>query len=123
MLAAEPHKRATGQHQSLAILATEVGDGLEVGAQLAQQPQQLDIALGFALELARGAHLIEVAIQVQLEQIGRIIGRAPGVLGLSPGKAQPPDLNAIDPQVDDAHQMIVSDQLIERHRKQAALRS
>src|SRR5262249_32664256 len=41
----------------------------------AQQPHHLDVATCLALEPPRGADLIEVAIQIQLQEIGRMVGR------------------------------------------------
>jgi hypothetical protein len=48
-LTAEQGELAKDLPESLAIVATEVGNGLEVGLQMAQQPDHLDVAmrLGF----------------------------------------------------------------------------
>ena len=51
-LTTEQHKLAEDLAESIAIVAPKVGDGLEVRLQVPQQPDHLDIAVGFGLQPA-----------------------------------------------------------------------
>lgn len=84
-LAAEEALVAPEQDESPADLAdrfavafAEVGDGLEVGGELAQEPNQLEVAAGFPFKQATGADAVEVAVDVELEQRARVLGRSAG---------------------------------------------
>ncbi len=61
----------------LAIVAAEVGDGLEVGRKLAGQPHQLDVAARLALQPPARLHLVEIAVEIELQQRRRMIARPP----------------------------------------------
>ena len=62
-LAAQHDELPAGGADRRAVVAAEVGDGLEVGGEPAGQPDQLDVALRFALEAAAGRDAVEVAIR------------------------------------------------------------
>ena len=51
-LAAEQHKLAEDRAEGAGVIASEVGDGLEVGFQMSQQPDHFDIAMGLSFEPA-----------------------------------------------------------------------
>jgi hypothetical protein len=68
-----------------AVLA-EVGDGLVVGSKATGEPHQLDIATGLAFQASARLHPIEIAVNVELEQNRRMVGRASGCFGLTPSK-------------------------------------
>src|SRR5690554_3847537 len=77
-------KRAANGNKALAcdldraaIVAAEVGNGLEVRHQLADQPHQLDIAACLTLELPARRQLMKVAIDVELEHRARRITGLP----------------------------------------------
>ena len=53
-----------------AVVLTEVGNGLEVGCQLAGQPNDLDVPLAFALQPSARSNAIEIAIDVELQHRG-----------------------------------------------------
>jgi len=57
------------------MVAAEIRDRLEVRAEPPQQPQQFDVAASLLLEPAAGADAVEVAVQVQPQQIARIVAR------------------------------------------------
>ena len=80
-LTAEHHEVAKGRFEGGRVLAPKVGDGLEVGAQPAQQPDHLQVAAALRFQPSAGAHAVEVAVQVQLEQVARMVARPPGVFG------------------------------------------
>ena len=45
-----------------------------------EQPDQLEITPPLALQSARRAHLVEIAVQIKLQQVGRIVRRLPNSL-------------------------------------------
>ena len=74
------HSSTNCRHAALdrgAVVAAEVGDGLEVGREFARQPHQLDVATRFALQPPARLHLVEIAVDIQLEQRRRMIARTP----------------------------------------------
>src|SRR5215469_11312247 len=62
--------------EGVAVVAPEVGNGLEVWFQVPQQPDHLDIAVGFRLQPSARSHPVQVAVDVKLQQISRRICRA-----------------------------------------------
>ncbi|HEX9674532.1 MAG TPA: hypothetical protein VGA07_01000 [Anaerolineales bacterium] len=71
---AEGREAAADLLDGRAIVPAEVGDGLKVGGELAGEPHDLHVALGFALEHAAGADAVEIAIDVELQEHGRMVG-------------------------------------------------
>lgn len=118
---AESHEDPARRREGRAILPAKVGDSLEVRRQPLQQPEHFKVAMAFPLQLARGANLVQIAIQVQLQQVRRIVRRSPRTLRLRLGKAQPGHIDPIHPEVDDTDQMILRNQLVQRDREQCPL--
>jgi hypothetical protein len=58
------------------VVLSEVCDCLEIRRQAPGQPHQLDVALGLSLKPPARSDLVEVAINVDLQQNARVIGRA-----------------------------------------------
>jgi hypothetical protein len=79
--AAELYEGSTGSSERLAIVLAVIGNGLEVRLESIEQPHDFDIALAFGFETARGTNTLEIAIQVQLQQICRVVGRTPRAFG------------------------------------------
>jgi hypothetical protein len=73
---AQQHELAKHGAKRRAIVAPEVGDDLEVRFQAAQQPNNLDVAMGFALQPAARPHPVQIAVDVELQKVARRI--APG---------------------------------------------
>jgi hypothetical protein len=67
-LTAQRNEGTTDLTNRLAIVLAEIRNGLEVRCKLTRQPDQLDIALAFALKAAARWDTIEIAINVNLEQ-------------------------------------------------------
>src|SRR5438445_13863994 len=78
----------------------EVGYGLEVRHQAASQPNQLDVALAFSLQASARLHPIEVAVDVNLQQRRRMIGRPSCRLRLNTAKAQLGQIKLFDKNID-----------------------
>ena len=66
--------------ESGAVVLAKVGDGLEVGLETAQEPADFGLAGGLGFAPAAGADTLEVAVEVKLAEVGRVIGR-PVALG------------------------------------------
>jgi len=66
-LATEQHKFTEHLAEGIAVVATEVSNGLEVWLQVPQQPDHLDVAVGFGLQPAARSHLVQVAVDVKLQ--------------------------------------------------------
>src|SRR6266508_4273019 len=60
----------------LEVVFAKIGDRLEIRRELFEQPHQLNIASRLAFEQTRGAQSIEIAVDIQLEQISGMIGWA-----------------------------------------------
>ena len=59
-----------------------------VGDEPAKQPHQLDIAAGLVLEPPSRLHPVEIAVDIELQQSRRMIGRPPSVRRLDPFEPQ-----------------------------------
>jgi hypothetical protein len=66
--AAKHHELTADLADGLAIVLAEVGYGLEVWYQAADQPNQLDVALAFPFQTPARLHPIEVSVDVNLQQ-------------------------------------------------------
>jgi len=79
--------RASGLHtdlsERLAIVLAEVGDHLVVRLQLTDQPDHFNIVAGFPFEAPARCDPIGVAVDVEFEQRGRVIGFGPAANRLS----------------------------------------
>jgi hypothetical protein len=51
-----------------AVVAAEIGNGLEVRREPTGEPHQLDVALALAFQAAAGLNAIEIAVDVDLQQ-------------------------------------------------------
>ena len=60
-LTAEQYKLAEHCAKHVAVIAAEVGNGLEVRLQVPQQPDHLEIAVGLAFQSSAGPDPIQVA--------------------------------------------------------------
>jgi hypothetical protein len=65
-VSAQDHEAAADVADARAVVAPEVGDGLEVRCQAARQPHQLDVALALMLQAPAALHPIQVAVDVDL---------------------------------------------------------
>ena len=74
-LAHDKHKGAVRGLERRPVLLAESGDRAIAGRQSLQQPDQFQIALRLPLQTARRAHLVEIAVQIKLQQIGRVVRR------------------------------------------------
>src|SRR5277367_2014647 len=120
-LAAEQHELAEHRFEGVAVVLAEISDGLEVGPQSAQQPDHFEIAGGLSFKPAAGSHPIDVAINVELEQVGRIVSWTAGVFRLNPGKACLIEVQIIDERVDEADRIVAMNVVIDPRRQKLGL--
>ncbi len=77
----------------LAVVLAEVGDGFEIGHQSPGEPDQFYVALRLSLQPSAGLDAVQVPVDVDLEQRGRVIRRPACLGGLgaleSPGAPDP----------------------------------
>src|SRR6266478_2375878 len=99
----------------------ELGNGLVVRRQPSQQPHQLDIAPTLRLQPSRGTDLLEITVQIELQQITRIVARPPGVGCLGAFKSQIRHVQPIHKRIDHPAHMIVRNQFFQTYGKQRAL--
>jgi hypothetical protein len=82
-----------------AVIAPEIGNGFEVGLQVPQQPDRLDIAVGLRLQASAGPNPVEIT--VELEQISRRIAGAPSLLRLNTTEPCGREIKPIDKRLDE----------------------
>ena len=57
------------------VVFAEGGYSVVIGTELLEQPLHFDVAPALALEVPRGAHPVEIAVNVELQQVGRMVSR------------------------------------------------
>jgi hypothetical protein len=98
-LAAQQYKFTKDLVEGIAIVAPKVSDGLEVRLQVTQQPDHLDIAVGLGLQPTARPHPVQVAVDVEFQQICRRIARAARHLRLDTGKRSRRKIQPIDASI------------------------
>src|SRR6201981_125142 len=106
----------------LAMHSAEFGNRLVVRYPPSQQPHQLDGPSAFRFQPPRGTNLLEIAVEIQLQQVARIITRSPGLGGLGALKSQTRHVQPVDKRIDHPAHVILGDQLFQADRKQSSLR-
>src|SRR6476619_8415365 len=106
-LAAQRHEGTADLTNRLAVVLAEIRNGLEVRRQLPRQPDQLDVALAFALKAAARRNAIEIAINIYLEQGRRMIARPPLFQRLNPTKAKLAKIKTFNESVNRTNQIVL----------------
>jgi hypothetical protein len=120
---AQYHELPENLFECGAIVAPEIGDGLEVRLQAPQQPDDLDVAMTFGLKTAARPHKVEIAVYVQLQQIPRRVAGTARRLRLNATKSRRRQVESIDESVDEPHRIISADVIIHCLRQQQKLRT
>ncbi len=120
-LAAQGDELAAGRPDRQAVVLPEVGDGLEVRRQALRQPHHLDIAPSLPLQPAARRDLVDVAVDVDLQQYARMVGRSARRLRHDTGEPQGRKVQFIDEHVDHPNRILLRHVLIEIFRKQHPL--
>ena len=79
---------AAHRPQRFQIVFAEVSNGFEVGRQLAQQPDHFHIPLTLRFQQPRGTNPVQITVEIQFEQGGRIIRRMARVRTADFGETQ-----------------------------------
>ena len=119
-LPAQQHEFAEHRLESCAVVAPEIGDGLEVRLQVPQQPDHFEVATGLRLQPPARPHPIQIAIDVELQQIAGRIARAARRLRHDTGEPRRRKVQPINKGVDEPHRIVGADVVIHRLRQQAA---
>jgi transposase len=117
------HASAKDRLEPSAVVAPEVGDGLEVGLQVPQQPDHLDVAAGLGFQPPAGAHPVQVAVDVELQQVGRRIPRPARRLRLDPDEPGRREGPPVHERIDEPHRVVGVDVVVHRFREQQGLRA
>jgi hypothetical protein len=94
------------------VVLAKIRDGLEVGSQAPQQPDHFQIAGGLRLEPPAGAHPIDVSINVELQQIGRIVARPARVFRLNAPETGCLQVTLINERFNETHRIFSTDVII-----------
>jgi hypothetical protein len=100
------------------VIFTEVGNRLEGRIKPLGQPHQLNIAPRLARQLAARAELVQIAVDIKLQQIARMIGRPPRRLRSHMAELQSQKIKAIDKGIDHPHHRISRYHIVQDFWKQ-----
>ena len=106
-----------------AVVAAEVGDGLEVRRQPLGQPHELDVALGFALQAPAGLDAIEVAVDVDLQQHRRVVSRSTSGCGFNTFEAQTSEVALVDEDLHNTDRVVLTNVVVQTLGQQRDLGS
>jgi len=95
-------------------LSAEIGDGLEVGLQRPQQPDDLDVAMTFRFQAAARPNSVEIAVDVEFEQIARRVARPARPLRLDPPEACLGEIEPINEGVEETDGIVRADVIVHR---------
>ena len=77
----------------------------------------------FRFEPTTGPDTVQVAIQIELQQIGRVISRSSGCLGLNPLETCRCQIEAVDKCIDEANRVVHANIVVHQLRKEQELRT
>ena len=112
---------AKHRFEGRAIVGAEICDGLEVGLQRPQQPDDLDVAMTFRFQAAARPNSVEIAVDVEFEQIARRVARPAGPLRLDPHEACLGEIEPIDEGVEEADGIVRANVIVNRFRQKQKL--
>src|SRR3954454_415517 len=98
------------------IDAAEIRYGLKVGLQMPQQPDHLDITVGFGFQAAAGAGAVQIAVDVELQQISRRVARTTRRLRNRADKPKRREVQPVDECLNEPYRIIGSDVIVNRLR-------
>jgi len=117
----EPHKfRASFGHR-LAMHPPELSDRLVIGNQPAQQPHHFHIALALSFQPARGPNLPQVPVQIQFQQIARVVTRTSSFSRFGANETQLRHVQPTHKRLDYTADMILWNQIVQGRWKQGVL--
>ena len=96
---------------------------LKSGFKRPQQPDDLDVAMTFGLKPAARPHPVEIAVNIELQQIARRVAGAARRLRLDPLETSGLQIKPIDEGVDEADGIVGADIIIDRLGQKQELRA
>ena len=103
------------------MIFAEIADGAVVGAEVAGEPDGLEVFGAGVFEAATGAGALEIAPEVELEEAAGMVGAA-ALGGIVAGfESQREEIKAVDKGVDGAHGTGGRNVVIHRRREQHRL--
>jgi len=116
-----PHQLRPRRSDRLAVHTTELGDGLVIRRQPSQQPHHFPVPPTLSLQPSRRAHLLQVSVQVQLQQIPRIVAGSSRLGRFSSHKTQCRYVQLCHERLNYSTDMIGRNQIVQRRWKQRLL--
>lgn len=107
------HELRAGPAYRRPVISPEIGDGLVVGRQAAEQPHQLDITARFALQATAERDAVQIAVDERLQQHSRVAARATGSGEHTTLEAERQKIELLDEGIDDTDQVILADPVLE----------
>src|SRR6185436_7371538 len=104
-----------------AMVAAKVGDGFVIGRELANEPDEFQVAVTFLFQLPRGAQAMEITVEIKAQERARFIGGPPGVSGDGPCKTQRVQIERGDEGIDETHRVLRCDVILNRLRQEQPL--
>jgi hypothetical protein len=104
-----------------AIVFAEVRDRLVIRSKPTQQPHDLDIASGLAFEPPARLHLVQIAVDLQLEEERGVVRWPASCFGIDPAEPELGQIEFIDEDVDETDWIVLADPVFHAFRKQRAL--
>jgi len=93
-----------------------------IWGQTMQQPHHFHVSPTLILQLPRRTDLLQVTIEIEFEQIARIVPRPPRVGPVCAFKPQPCYVQTIYKRIDHAANVVLRNQFVQGQRKQCCLR-
>ena len=104
--AAQPYEVPKYGPERTPVVAPEVRDGLEVGSQLAKQPDHLEVSVRLRLQPKTGADTVQVALDVELQQISGIVAWTALVGRLNPLGSSRLEVEAAAECINEKHRVV-----------------
>ena len=112
-LAADGHEASEDVADAGRVVVAEVSNRLEVRRQAPGQPHQLDVALALAFQASAGLNAVEVAVDVDLQQHRRVVGRAARGRGHRAFETQRRQIEFLDKRIDDPDRVVLGDEVVQ----------
>jgi hypothetical protein len=122
-LPTEEHEGPKHRPEGGTVVTPESGNGLEVRLQPSEQPDHLDVAVRLGYQAPARAHPVEIAVDVELQQIGGVVARPSGCLRHNTREAGGREIQLAHKGLDEADRVVRADVVVHRPRQEQKLRA